>query len=58
MFYIVGITSDPSTGQPKRLAVCDTADEASDYIGTLPDHEDGRYYIDACAATVVLGSVD
>lgn len=53
-FYVVGLTAYADTGQPRRLAVCATPEEASEYIGTLRDHEDGRYYIDACTETVVL----
>ena len=49
MFYIVGETEGP-----KRLAVCTTEEQASEYIGTLPDHEDGRYYIDGCDDLVEL----
>lgn len=49
MFYIVGITRNCH-----RLAVCSSAARAAEYIATLPGHEDGRFYIDACRDTVVL----
>lgn len=49
MRFIVGITQDPKTGEPRRLAEFPTEDAASEYIGTLPGHLDGRYYLDDMA---------
>lgn len=57
MFYIVGLTMDPKTDQPRRLAVCVSAEAAARHIETLPDYEDGRYYIDGCRETVVLDTI-
>lgn len=49
MFYIVGITKTC-----ERLAVCVSEKQASKFIETLPDHEQGIYYIDDCRDTVTL----
>lgn len=48
-YAIVGLV-DP----PTRIAICVSEDAAAEFIGTLPDNEDGRYYIDVCTDTVVL----
>ena len=48
-FYIVGLT-DPAT----RLAVCPDLKAVEEFVGTLPDFESGKYYIDECEETVVL----
>lgn len=49
-FYVVGIT-----GTAERLAFCVSAEQASEYIGTLPNAESGMYYIDGpCLGPVVL----
>jgi hypothetical protein len=40
-FWVVGVTEGP-----KRLAICQTQEQAEQYVGTLPNAEDGRYYID------------
>ena len=48
--FIVGLTEGPV-----RLAVCATQEQAEQYIGTLPNHEDGRYYIDGpCTEPITL----
>ena len=39
--YTVGLVD--GTGERRGFA---TEDEAAAYIDTLPDHEDGRYYLD------------
>lgn len=49
MFYIVGVTATC-----KRLAICNSEQSASKYIGTLPGAELGIYYIDDCTDTVTL----
>jgi len=51
MFYIVGITETC-----KRLGVFNTEKQASRYIGTLPNHESGIYYIDPCSTPVIFGA--
>lgn len=48
-YVIVGLV-DP----PTRLAICASMDDAETFIGTLPNAEDGRYYLDECDDTVVL----
>lgn len=53
-FYVVGVTATC-----QRLAFAATAEQAAEYIGTLPGREDGRYYIDGpCEDVVVLRSGD
>ena len=47
-YFIVGITETC-----KRLAVAATPEQASEFIGTLPGFEDGRYYIDGPITGVV-----
>lgn len=56
MFFIVGVTQTC-----KRLAVCATEKQASEYIGSLPRAEEGIYYldpVDAQCAPVVLAEVE
>jgi len=45
--FVVGMTEGGKlpTGEDTRRFP--TEDEAAEYIGTLPDHGDGRYYLDA-----------
>jgi len=51
--FIVGLTEGP-----KRLAVCATQEQAEEYIGTLPNAEDGRYYIDGpCTEPITLSEL-
>jgi hypothetical protein len=52
MFYIVGVTATC-----KRLAVCPSEQAAARYISTLPGHEGGYYYIDACSESVTLAEL-
>jgi hypothetical protein len=48
--FIVGLTEGP-----QRLAVCASQEQAEEYIGTLPNAEDGRYYIDGpCTEPITL----
>lgn len=48
-FVIVGLV-DP----PTRIAICASLGDAEKLVGTLPDAEDGRYYIDVCTEPVML----
>ncbi len=58
--FIVGINSSfpfPGAG-PKRLAVCASLEQAEQVIGTLPNAEDGRYYIDGpCTEPITLSEL-
>jgi hypothetical protein len=47
-FWVVGVTETCT-----RLAIASSHDQASEYIATLPDYEDGRYYIDGPVYGVV-----
>lgn len=44
MKYIVGQVE--GVPQPTRLGVFDTEEQASAFITTLPNAQDGRYYLD------------
>lgn len=48
-FYVVGITDTC-----ERLAFFSSEEEAAEFIGTLIDHEDGRYFLDGPCESVVL----
>ncbi len=52
MFFIVGVTDTC-----KRLAVTNSATQATRYIQTLPGHALGIYYIDACSEPVMLNEL-
>lgn len=44
--WIVGITIDPRTRKPRKLGEFESHDAAAEYISTLPNHEQGIYYIE------------
>lgn len=47
--WVVGITETC-----ERLGIFSSYEPAVDFIGTLPDHEDGRYYIDGPCENIIL----
>src|SRR5574339_36555 len=49
MFYVVG-----DHRLADRIAICNSEAQASALIETLPNYEDGRYYIDPCNQVVNL----
>jgi hypothetical protein len=52
-FYVVGVTATC-----KRIAFCATPDQAARYIDTLPQAEQGIYYIDGpCTEPVTVDEV-
>lgn len=52
-FWVVGVTEEC-----KRLAICATQEQAEQYVGTLPNAEDGRYYIDGpCTEPIHLSEL-
>lgn len=48
-FFVVGITDTC-----ERLAFFNDEHAASEFIGTLVEHEDGRYFLDGPCENVIL----
>ena len=51
-YFIVG-ENNGMTETTRRLAITATHDQAAKYIGSLPGHEGGEYYIDGPITGVV-----
>jgi hypothetical protein len=47
-FWVVGVTEEC-----RRLAICQSQEQAEQYVGALPEAEDGRYYIDGPCFEVI-----